>query len=143
MNKLRILRNILLIFIIVFISILLVSLLWGATITQKRLLSILVIAAIDAIMAIVLFIDTLAYKINYMIIQIVYVIMLNVVYIAVMIIMGVEFTSYKVFFYNLFVTSFIFLAIRTIMYKINQNTAQKINESLKYHRENRIHKKSD
>ncbi|MDQ0361217.1 hypothetical protein [Breznakia pachnodae] len=130
MHSLRIIKNMLIIFSCSFVGMIAILMLLGIVIDNEMLLSLFIMSVLYSVMSIILFIESLSHT-QMFIFQVIYVIMLNVIYIAMMKIRGLVFVGGYVYVINAIFSVILFILIKSIIYHYDKKTAEKLNKAFK------------
>lgn len=118
MKKIRILRDVFLIFAIAFLAIMMVTMFAGAEHSNDTVYQALLVSACYAVMALLFFWDNLIEKIGYWPIEIFYVFMLNITYIVLAKVFGWNFSP-RGYLINFSSCVVVYIFIKLIIFSID------------------------
>ena len=130
MRGFRIARDIFVIFTAAFTAIMLITMLAGAEYSNNMIWGAMLIAALYAVLALMLFSEKLRSRRWFMGVQILYVILLNVVYIVVTSLAGWSFSS-RGYIINAICSVVVFCIVKALIFSMDKQEANRINEMLR------------
>ncbi|MCP1110428.1 hypothetical protein M2150_001891 [Lachnospiraceae bacterium PM6-15] len=130
MKKLRILRDLFLIFAIAFIAIIVLTMFAGVAHTNQTIKQALLVAGCYAAMSLLFFWDSLIERIGYLPIEIFYVVMLNITYVLLSRVFSWNFSP-RGYFINISATIVGYVFIKLIIFSIDTHQADEINDIIK------------
>ena len=136
MRRLRLVRDIFLIFTVAFTLIMILTMITGAAYDNDMIWTALLIAAIYAGLSLMLFSERLSTRRGFLITQSIYVILLNVVYIVIIRLAGWSFST-KGYILNALYSIICFVGIRAIVFSLDKREADRINAMLQKHKRDR------
>lgn len=138
MRKLRVLRDVGLIFSLAFTMTIVFTLIMGVEYTSSMVASALTLSSLYAIMSLLFFWKWLIRKVGYIPIEIFYVIMLNVIYIIAAQFENWEFTT-RGYILNAIFSVIAYIIVKLIIFSIDYAEAKRVNEILKKRKEGENH----
>lgn len=129
-DKFRLLRNVFFVFTNAVTLTLLMFLILGISLCNRVVLMIFILCAIYAVLSLMLFLDCIISRVNFVVLEITYVTLINVIYIVVGHIMNIKFSDKTMYIYTAVGSVVIFLIVRWIMLKVDQEVADQINDLL-------------
>lgn len=134
MRGFRIARDIFVIFTASFTAIMLVTMIAGAQYNNDMVWAALLTSAIYAVLALMLFSERLKSRRLFVGVQILYVVLLNIVYIIVTLLSGWKF-SIRGYIINAICSIVVFCIVKALIFSMDKQEANRINERLKRYKQ--------